>query len=244
MNEHSAGQRFAEISSKNDGGLEFPFERDQDYPIQELKEFEAALLRTRQSDLALSKRLRTPTDPEWPWIKLRHEELIPLLYCVEHRKVAESALFRIMPEGNPVDLLVRAGGVDIRLQVTIADPVWGSGRKGSQHHLKVEWGNTGEIVNGFGPYKRKDQTITGPDRMKSGEELDHAYGGGLRQALDRKAVKDGRDQTLVIYCREYSQVMDAKRFHRLTAHANACGKMTNFAHVWFVDSGESFFVEF
>jgi hypothetical protein len=244
LNEDLAVLNSPEVPSGNGGGIVFPFERDQDYPILQLLEFEADLLRVRQSDLDLSNRLRIPTDPEWRWIKLRHEELIPLQYCLEHHKFSRDGIFRIMPEGDSVDLRVRDGDVEMKLQITIADPVWGSSRKGSQHHIKVEWLNTGEIVNGFGPYRRTEEKVTGSDRMLSNEERDRAYGGGLTQALKRKSNKDGGDQILVIYCRDYSHVMDAASFQKLTECAIASCNIANFAHVWFVDSGEGFFVEF
>jgi hypothetical protein len=222
----------------------FPFERDQYYSVQRLQEFEAELLRMRLSDQVLGNRLRTPTDPAWRWIKLRNEELIPMLYCVRHHKFSRDAFFRIMPEGDPVDLQVRDGDLEMKLQVTVAYPVWGSSKKGSQHHLKVEALNTGEIVSGYGPYKRTGGIVTGADRMKSSEEVDRVYGDGLKQALERKSKKDGSDQILVIYCQFYTGGIDAARFRKLAERAIASCNMTNFAHVWLVDYGEGFFVEF
>jgi RNA polymerase sigma factor (sigma-70 family) len=189
--------------------IDFPFDRDQEYPIGRLLEFEAELSRVRQSDPFLSERLQQPTDSEWWWIKTRHEELLPLFYCARHEKFDHGAAFRIMPPGDPVDIQIRDGDQETKLQITVADPKWGSSRRGSQHHLQVELLNTGKIVPGFGPYKRVDGTVTGRDSMLPGEELDRAYGDGLKEALDRKSKKEGRGQILFVHCRDYGNAMEA-----------------------------------
>jgi hypothetical protein len=224
--------------------IHFPFERDKDHPMEQLLEFEAELSRVRQSDQILSNRLREPTDREWSWIKLRHEELLPLFYCVRHEKFGHSATFRIMPPGDPVDLQIRDGGQETKLQITVADPKWGSSKKGSQNHLLVEALNTGKVVSGFGPYKRVNGKMSGRDSALPDELLDRAYGDGLKEALERKSTKEGRGQTLIVYCRAYGEVMDAMRFRRLVDKARAFCQPSNFARTWFVDGTEDFFVEF
>jgi hypothetical protein len=221
----------------------FPFERNKEYQIERLLEFEAELLRVRQSDPVLSDRLREPTDSEWWWIKLRHEELLPLLCCVRHEKFSHGATFRIMPSGDPVDLRIRDGGRETKLQITVADPKWGSSRRGSQHHLQVELQNTGEIVPGFGPFKHVEGKVTGRDSTLSGEELDRTYGDGLKDALERKSKKDGCAQVLLVSCRAYGEAMNAVRFRNLIKLARVSSQSNNFIQTWFVDSAEGFFVE-
>ena len=223
--------------------IHFPFERDKDYQIERLFEFEAELLRIRQSDPDQSDRLREPTDREWWWIKLRHEELLPLLCCVRHNKFSVRATFRIMPSGDPVDLRVCDGGQETKLQVTLADPKWGSSRRGSQHHLQVELQNEGEIVTGFGPFKRVDGKVTGRDSTLDGAELDRAYGDGLKEALARKSKAGGCAQVLIVYCRAYDEAMSAGRFRSLTELARASCHSIKFAQIWFVGRAEDFFAE-
>jgi hypothetical protein len=159
--------------------MDFPFNRDQYFPIAHLLEFGQQLSNIRQSDLILSNKLREPTSNEFSWVKLWHEELIPLLYCVRHGKISSDATFRIMPNGNPVDLEICHEGNVTRLQFTVADAKWASTKKGSQHHLLVEALNTGEVTSGFGPFRRKNVEVTGRDRALSSADLNRAYGDGL-----------------------------------------------------------------
>jgi hypothetical protein len=87
--------------------ISFPFERNKFYTIGELRAFQTKLSQARRRDPILSANIRAR---KLPWAKLCCEELFPITVFADHNRLADDAEFRIMPEGDPVDVELRCSG--------------------------------------------------------------------------------------------------------------------------------------
>ena len=101
--------------------IKFPFERQTWYSLKELTAFENALVLARRQDNQLDADLRLARQP---WMKLRNDELYPLLYFAKQTHLAEDTQFKICAKGAAADFELKAGETTRRLQVTCAGPIW------------------------------------------------------------------------------------------------------------------------
>jgi hypothetical protein len=225
--------------------IKFPFERERYYPIGDLRRFEAALLDARQRDPALSALWRCPSGPDAELMRLRNDELVPLIVFAEHKELTDSDSFRISAKGDPIDVKVLASGKILNLQITVADLDWGDsdGGPGFQHHLSMEALNKYGVVFGHGPFRRTGREITNPIEVYSSEDRLAACHRGLVRALNRKSHYDGSGCSLVVYARGYRiQTIDGE-FREVVSSAIATCELPAFDHVYITEKGEGWFVE-
>jgi len=210
--------------------IKFPFERDVDYPLAKLKDFEALLSLARKADSDLSNELRAPTRGSPCWIKLRNEELIPVEYYAQHKNLTDTARFKIMPKGSKIDVQLNNSGAIEDLQITVADPSWSFSDPGSinhgghYHRLKMELLNREGGVGG-GPIARTGGDLAQDHRTLSTPELD-AYRLGLFEAIERKLRKQDYEEgtVLLVYAREFFFFTDRFREMALAALSQARAK--------------------
>jgi hypothetical protein len=91
--------------------INFPFERGKEYRLAELIAFENELWQKRRANELLSKELRAPTASEArSWIKLRLEELVPVLYYARYKRMPDDSIFVVMPKDvkSTFDLPIQA----------------------------------------------------------------------------------------------------------------------------------------
>jgi hypothetical protein len=103
------------------GTVSFPFERDTVYSIGELRAFQTKLSDARRQDPAFSDEIRAG---KLPWAKLCCEELFPIILFADHNRLLDRHEFRVMPEGNAVDVELYASGAPTSFQITTGYPEW------------------------------------------------------------------------------------------------------------------------
>lgn len=116
-----------------------PFQADTIYPIRDLREVADRIIRERRADQALSAKFRTQLRTDIPWAKSWNEEFFPLKLFADHMGLADSDTFQWTPEGA-ADFTVRTSFETIRLQCTMAYPIWpaADGKPAGQiHHLEM-----------------------------------------------------------------------------------------------------------
>jgi hypothetical protein len=81
---------------------------------------------------------RYRTSPNIPWAKSWNEEFFPLKLFVDHMRLSDYDTFQWTPDGA-ADFTVRTSSDTIRLQYTIAYPIWPAvGSTACQiHHLEM-----------------------------------------------------------------------------------------------------------
>jgi hypothetical protein len=187
--------------------ISFPFERNKFYSIGELRTFQTKLSEARQRDPILSANIRAR---KLPWAKLCCEELFPIMLFAGHTCLPDDAEFRIMPEGNPVDVELCCSGELTRLQITTAYAEWDEpgdeARDGGYifHALEMAGVNQGSPVFGGGQIgKGADGRITSNPRVLT-EDVDIcAWQLGLSRAIGDKLAKSprywGKTDVLLVY---------------------------------------------
>jgi hypothetical protein len=171
----------------------FPFVRDHFYPIAELRAFESELRDARQGDRHLTEAIRAR---KLTWAKLWTEELFPLWLYASHDRLPDDDEFRIMPEGHPVDMELRARSHRVtRLQITTAYPDWDVPGRGARsggyiRHMERVGINQGATVFGGGRI-RKDANgqIKSQPRARSPDIDRCAWQRGLIKAIEAKMSK-------------------------------------------------------
>jgi hypothetical protein len=171
----------------------FPFERDKFYPIGELRAFQTRLSQARQQDPVLSANIRAR---KLPWAKLCCEELFPIMLFADHYRLPDNPEFRIMPEGNAVDVELCCSGELTRFQITTAYPEWDEpgdeARNGGyiRHALEMPGVNQGTAVFGGGQIEKgADRRIVSNPRARSPDINRSAWHLGLTKAIRSKLAK-------------------------------------------------------
>lgn len=121
-----------------------PFLAGTNYRIGELRTAADRILRERQADQALSAKFRTQLRADIPWAKSWNEELFPLKLFADHMRLADDDTFQWTPDGA-ADFTVRTPAGIIRLQCTMAYPIWPAAAArpaGQIHHLEMHQYNT------------------------------------------------------------------------------------------------------
>jgi hypothetical protein len=176
-------------------GICFPFERDQQYPLRSLKDFEAMLATARKRDEVVSKALRDAATC-W-WVKLRNDELIPLEYFAANRRLPDDATFILMSQGSDVDIAISNDNAVTRLQITTTGPVW-SRRDGSKRdwgydqHLMMRKLNAENSVGGFGPFEETDDKIANGEDALETEKIVGAFAEASRGPLRKRRACEHR----------------------------------------------------
>jgi hypothetical protein len=173
--------------------ISFPFERDKFYSIGELRAFQTKLSLARQRDPVLSANIRAR---KLPWAKLYCEELFPIRLFADHNRLPGDAEFRIMPEGNSVDVELRSSPGLTRFQITTAYAEWDEpgdeARDGGyiRHALEMAGVNQGTPVFGGGQIeKTADGQIVSNPRARSPDIDRVAWHLGLTKAIRSKLAK-------------------------------------------------------
>ena len=175
--------------------LSLPFQAGTAYSIGELRTIADRILGERQADQALSAKFRTQLRPDIPWAKSWNEEFVPLRLFADHMKLADGDTFQWTPEGA-ADFTVRTRAETMRLQCTMAYPIWpaaGGKSAGQIHHLEMRQFNKEGLSYRGG-------LVSEPHARGLEEDLvawRSAVGGALRAKL-----KPGyRDCRLLIFAR-------------------------------------------
>jgi hypothetical protein len=216
--------------------IHFPFSRGRKYTFGELRAFEAALLKTRQQDAVFSGNLRSNRGP---WAKTRNEELLPIGLLADHKGLADSDKFELMPEGHFTDVQVYTGGHTHRYQVTVADPAWDDSGPGSSggylHHLRMELLRCGEpAFGGANTSKENGIIVSKPHARDVRDDID-ACRLRLIDAIKRKQLHDGTGCTLLIYARGHRFSLIDVNLAELVANIVRQAGATNFERVCVVD---------
>lgn len=226
--------------------IAFPFERNRRYRLAELREFERLVREERSLDPALSAQLRAPSASAPQWMALRLKELLPLKLYADQTKLGDHETFLIMPEGDAVDAIVTSRDDTIKLQLTLAAPIWGNSpetNSGYQHHQVMVALNQAKVVSGWPPFHIRDEVAYGEIQSLKGDDRDIACLSGLVAALRRKALFDGRGCTLAILARDfYLNLLELPLFEEIVGRALEAQPVA-FDSVAVFDSEPSFFVE-
>jgi hypothetical protein len=119
--------------------LNCAFRADTNYSIRELREAFDTITRERRANQALSAKFRTQLRADIPWAKSWDEEFFPLKLFADHMQLADEDTFQWTPDGA-ADFTVRTSSETIRLQCTMAYPIWpaaGDKPAGQIHHLEM-----------------------------------------------------------------------------------------------------------
>lgn len=183
--------------------ISFPFERDKSYSIGELRAFQTKMSQSFRDDPALGDDIRSGK------LKLWREELFPILLYADHKRLSDNAEFRIMPEGDAVDVELRSSSALTRFQITTAYPEWdGPGdeaRDGGYIRHALEYAGVNQRVPVFGGGqidKRPDGRIVSSPRARSPDVDRTAWQLGLTKAISNKLAKPETSQkadVLLIY---------------------------------------------
>jgi len=178
-----------------ENAIAFPFERGKLYSVRTLDRFLANLVKARQRDPTLSAKERARS---LPWAKLWCEELYPVKLYVAHHQLPDQVKFRIMPEGDAVDIELHAPGAITRFQITLAYPDWDAPAAPSRnpgHVASLERAGANQQIPVFlGGRIAKTPTgqIVSDPRVRDNETDQAACEAGLRKALEDKFSKAAR----------------------------------------------------
>jgi hypothetical protein len=215
--------------------IHFPFARAVWYTLADLHAFEERLLVARRADAQLSDALRLKRDT---WMKLRSDELYPLVYLAQHLSLPVSVNFRIEPEGSEVDLTLRTNTRECSLQVTTAGPLWPGTQKdwGYDHNLQMQKLNQEGEISGWGLFRREpDGAISNREEVISTSERNAPYIDGLVAALKKKVPYRIPNCELVVYAVGYGQAMDEASFLSLAGLALQRIPLPNYEAVHILD---------
>jgi hypothetical protein len=224
-------------------GVSFPFARGTWYPLTEFLIFEDKLLGARRTDKKLDRALALLGRG---WIKVRNDELYPLLFFAQHMEIVEKAQFKICDENEDVDVELKSEDMVRRLQVTTAGPIWGpeDSNWGRGYRLLLEKLKTVGHVSGWGPFRREsDGSISNREEAISSEARNPAYLAGLVRALEGKAHYRIPDCDLIVNAVGYGMAMNETTFLELSHRALGTVPISGFRNVYILDKGEGFFVE-
>jgi hypothetical protein len=149
---------------------------------------------------------------------LRNKELAPLRLLADHIGVADNDRFLLRPEGDSFDAEVLAGKRTLRLQLTLAAPIWGTGNgphrnSGYQHHQTMVALNEHGCVMGHPPFTCENDVAVGAVNVITSEDRHQACLRGLASAISNKKLCDGRGLILGVFAQDfYFQLLDTKVF--------------------------------
>jgi hypothetical protein len=173
--------------------ITFPFKREERYSISALHEFVLALAEARQQypDLITSERART-----LPWAKLWWEELYPLKLFLDQNPQGLFSQFRILPEGNAIDVELWSADRITRFQITTAYPEWKKASEtrtgGYVRSLEREALNQGVPVFPGRQIRRIDGKVISEPDVRSSDVDEEAWKRGLSSAIEDKLSKSER----------------------------------------------------
>lgn len=226
--------------------LKFPFIRQTWYSLKELTAFENTLLVARRQDKQLDDDLRLARQP---WMKLRNDELYPLIYFTDQTHLAEDTQFKICAEGADSDFELKpVGETTRRLQVTRAGAIWRPEKPnwGTDHKLHMEKLNREGKSLGWGPYRKEPKesagSISNREEMLSTEERNRIYLAGLVNALKVKQHYRIPDCDLIVHAVNYHEAMNPQTFACIANAALSSVSLNNFRRVYILDYGEGYFV--
>ncbi|MGO8754513.1 MAG: hypothetical protein ACLQHK_04715 [Gallionellaceae bacterium] len=224
--------------------LEFPFVRGRWYTLKDLTAFEKALLLARRQNAQLDHGLRLA---QQRWMKLRNEELNPLLCFAKQIHLADNTQFRICDEGADADIELKREEGERRLQVTLAGPIWTPTNPnwGYEHKFHVEKLNSDGQSAGWGPIRKEpDGSISNREDMLSTDERNQVYSDGLDKAIKGKQYYRIPDCDLIIHAVAYCEAMDHQTFVNLANAAISKRPLSNFRNIYILDDGEGYLVEY
>src|SRR5882762_1565857 len=175
--------------------LSYPFRQGIWYVIGELREAAHRILGERQSNPALSAKLRIQPRSDIPWAKSWNEEFFPLKLFADHMALADEDIFQWTPDGA-ADFTVETSREVIALQCTMAYPVWtaAAGKPAGQvHHLEMRQYNTEGLSYRGG-------LISEPCARGPEEDL-KAWRSAISDALRKKLKPAYEGCRLLIYAR-------------------------------------------
>jgi hypothetical protein len=190
--------------------ISFPFERDKSYPMGDLRRFQAVLSQARQQDRGLADKIRAR---KLPWAKLCCEELFPIILFADHNRLPDDAEFRIMAEGNAVDIELCCSGELTRFQITTAYPEWdepGDEARDGGYIRAVERAGVNQDTPVFGGgqiEKGADGRIVSSPRARSPDIDRDAWHLGLTKAIRSKLAKSDRYSEKVDVLLVYSELL-------------------------------------
>jgi hypothetical protein len=185
--------------------IDFPFDRGKLYPLADLNRFSDTLADVRQKHPKLGEAIRARSIP---WAKLWCEELWPVKLFADGDGLSADTKFKIMNEGDPVDVELHSSSGVTGIQITLAYPDWDSGtakcrnpgyvasmeRQGTNQKNPVFLG--GDIIKSAG------RIISNP-RVRDDNDDRVALEAGLRKAMAEKLTKAeryiGKADILLVY---------------------------------------------
>lgn len=221
--------------------LRFPFVRGTWYSFQEFEVFEKLVLEERRRDQQFDVALGVFRER---WMKVRSNELYPVLRFARHRGIEGISKFRLCDEGADADVDLMHGEKLLRLQVTTAGPAsfqdenWGLDHVLFMEKLKVE----GEVT-GTGPFRReKDGSISNCEDGFSTSERDARFLSGLIRALRGKEHHRVPNCELLVNAQTYCDHMDCEDFLRLAGDALASVPVLGFKNAHIFDNEPGYII--
>lgn len=214
--------------------LRFPFTRGVEADLGQLREFFRELSSFRQADQSFSQKVR---ENRLPW-KAWNEELVPLMYVADGLGLPDSERFRLMPEGDPVDLELTSDRERRLFQVTVAELAWPGGKlpPGHVRALKTERLAQGHVWGGA-RVRRENGTVISEPHARGVDDDVQACKAGLIAALERKSKFDGRGQSLLVLARDFTPLLYDVDVRSMIEDAVAAAPSTSFGQLFVVDSG-------
>ncbi len=130
------------------------------------------------------------------WAKEYNEELAPVALLADHKGFDDREKFTRMPEGNPVDVVLRLHDKTIRCQVTVAFPVWPgmsiTGGGGYEYSLGMERLGMGAPYFGGGVTRKEHGVIISEPHARHPSVDYAACKDGLVAAIKRSSHMTAR----------------------------------------------------
>jgi hypothetical protein len=189
--------------------IDFPFDREKRYPITDLNRFLERITQTHHLSEAIRAR-------SLPWAKLWCEELLPIKLFADHNHVSEKTDFKIMAEGDPVDVQLCSSDSITCFQITLAYPDWDGGtgkRRNPGYVASMERVGIDQKIPTFlgGDITKSStgQLISAPRARPTDVDI-VAWESGLRSAIAEKLSKADRYAGIVDVLLVYASRL---RFH-------------------------------
>jgi hypothetical protein len=181
----------------------FPIQRQTKYSLGELRRFELELSAKRIHDKCFSDELRLNN---FPWAKLRNEELVPFELLMNWFEIPDKFQFSISKEGFAgADISLHGPTGDLSFQITTAAPNWNQdgGRTNRYENESIKnsgiaWGAGGTLKKGS-----KGKLISSP-RTVEPYDRQSACRNGITQSLENKLCKKISADCLIVYARSFS----------------------------------------